>query len=138
MNSVSMATNCAPFCRAQNAATASLSVIRLIAEGYTILPAAPGSPARLGRQERLGLLPQPADDLAAGPGLSSAPAWPGPALLRCTSAGSAPPPHRPTIPAAGSGLASAAACPAQACMRCTSADLAAASRIGVVRPRCTG
>src|ERR1700730_7051104 len=44
MNSVSMATNCAPFCRAQKAATASLSVIRLIAQGYTIESAGAEAP----------------------------------------------------------------------------------------------
>src|SRR5690348_14905809 len=86
MNSVSMATNCAPFCRAQNAATASLSVIRLIAEGYTtetggaetlrtlkLSPqreAHPATERNCGRsaessgQQLLRLLPEPAHDLA--------------------------------------------------------------------------
>jgi hypothetical protein len=51
MNSVSMATNCAPFCRAQKAATASLSVIRLIAHGYTIESAAAEAPRPLPQPE---------------------------------------------------------------------------------------
>src|ERR1700730_16872059 len=51
MNSVSMATNCAPFCRAQKAATASLSVIRLIAQGYTIESAGAEAPRPLPQPE---------------------------------------------------------------------------------------
>src|SRR5436190_24347682 len=80
MNSVSMVTNSAPFWRAQNAATASLSVIRLIAEGYTILPAAAESPSRLCREERLGLLPKPADDLTGRLAPSQRRCLPGPGL----------------------------------------------------------
>jgi hypothetical protein len=41
-----MVTNCAPFCRAQNAATAALSVIRLIAEGYSIESRGAKAPGR--------------------------------------------------------------------------------------------
>src|SRR5712672_903233 len=88
MNSVSMVTNSAPFWRAQNAATASLSVIRLIAEGYTILPAAAESPSRLCREERLGLLPKPADDLTGRLAPSQRRCLPGPGLHAAALAGS--------------------------------------------------
>jgi hypothetical protein len=51
MNSVSTVTNCAPFWRAQNAATAALSVIRLIAEGYTIENAGAEAPRRIAKPQ---------------------------------------------------------------------------------------
>src|SRR5262245_19751618 len=77
MNSVSTATNSAPLWRAQNAASASVSVINVIEWRYTpkII-----NRERSARQQRLGLFPQAAHDLAgrfaasqsrrlAGPGL---------------------------------------------------------------------